>query len=275
MDMKTIDDTRYAEQPVEYRVARSRKELEKAYELVYKEYYKREYTGDVPSRMRLSIHNALPQTTTFIGINEAGDILATATIIPDSPLGLPMDDIYGEELQQLRNSGKSICEISMLASDSDLHHGAPLSLLLKHQIVILSLFKVLLDYVRDVLEVDLICITVNPRYSLFFELILFKNLGGGLKKYPNVNDAPAIAKYLDVHTVVEGFSAPGNEGLYDIFVSRQTDSSRFSQKKEFTPEDLRYFFLEKNPILEKAPETQLKYIKSCYPFFRDTPAENA
>jgi hypothetical protein len=262
--MKLPNDTHKLEEHIEYRVARSRKELEKAFALVYKEYRKREYTDDIPSRMRLSIHNALPQTTTFIGITEYNDIVATATIIPDSPLGLPMDDVYGEELQKLRDAGKGICEISMLASDSELVQGAPLSVLLKHQIFILSLFKVLLDYVRDMLKLDYICIPVNPRYSLFFEMILFKDLGGGLKSYPTVNGAPAIAKYLDVHTVAKEFSVPGNEGLYDIFVARQTDEARFAQKKELTSEDLSYFFLEKSKVFEKAPETQIEYIKDCY-----------
>jgi len=30
------------------------------------------------------------------------EVLTTATIVPDSPLGLPMDDIYRNELGQLR-----------------------------------------------------------------------------------------------------------------------------------------------------------------------------
>jgi hypothetical protein len=81
---------------IEYRVARTREELEKAYSLVYKEYLRRGYVKQNASGLRISIYNALPQTTTFISIIEK-EIIATATVIPDSYLGLPMDEIYHEE----------------------------------------------------------------------------------------------------------------------------------------------------------------------------------
>ena len=101
----------------DYRVARSRRELEKAYALVYQEYLKRDYINEVESGWRISLHNAMPETTTFVGIMEE-EVLATVSIIPDSPLGLPMDCIYREELNQFRAQKKKICEISMLASIS-------------------------------------------------------------------------------------------------------------------------------------------------------------
>ena len=85
---------------IEYRVARTSKEIEKAYYLVYKEYLKRGYVNESKSEIRASIYNILPQTTTFVSaVGE--EVLATATAIPDSPLGLPMDDLYYDKLAPL------------------------------------------------------------------------------------------------------------------------------------------------------------------------------
>jgi len=64
---------------VDYRVARNRQELEAAYGLVYKEYLKRGYIKPDGERIKLSIFNALPQTTTFVAILDR-QIVATATV---------------------------------------------------------------------------------------------------------------------------------------------------------------------------------------------------
>ena len=85
---------------IEYRVARSRDELAQAFHLVYEEYLKQGYIHEHPSKMRLSLHNLVPETTTFIAKVDS-TVVATATVIPDSPLGLPMDELYREELAGL------------------------------------------------------------------------------------------------------------------------------------------------------------------------------
>ena len=92
---------------IDYRAARSKEELQKAYSLVYKEYLKRKYVTENQSGLRISIHNALPETTTFVGIADS-EVLATATVIVDSPLGLPMDKIYSDDLKKIRKKGKKI-----------------------------------------------------------------------------------------------------------------------------------------------------------------------
>ena len=90
---------------IEVRVARDTDELEEAFALVYREYLRKGYTDKNSSGLRLSLHNALPDATTFIALSEKNVIIATATIVPDSFLGLPMDSIYYDELNRLRRIG--------------------------------------------------------------------------------------------------------------------------------------------------------------------------
>ncbi len=251
---------------IEYRVARSRTELEKAYSLVYREYLKRGYVKESPLKMKFSLFNALPQVTTFIAALE-DDIISTATVIPDSPLGLPMDDIYHEELEKLRTENKRICEISMLASETELFKsGVSLMLNSKKMFFIFCLFKAIFDYAIDVLKMDDICISINPKHSLTYDFIMFKTLGG-LKAYENANGAPAVGKYLDLNTVEEECKIRDKEGLYRMFFCKKTPPEKFDGKMALSPRDLRYFFVEHTEIFRNASPAQLEYIRKSYPTY--------
>lgn len=249
---------------VEFRVVRTRTELEKAYSLVYKEYLKKGFTSENPYGLRFSFYNALPETTTLIAIRDNSEILATATIISDSALGLPMNDIFETELAQLRGDGKKICEITMLAVDTDFFkHNFP-ALPFSSSLYIFSFFKVIFDYVQYIIGFDIMCAAVHPHRKNIFDHLLFQDFGTE-KSYYNANGAPAIAKYLDVHSVAERFSKPGKERLYKIFVLQQTNVSQFEEPLRFTLGDLLYFFAVKSDILSTLSPSKLEYIKSCYP----------
>lgn len=251
---------------IDYRVARTKEELEKAFCLVYKEYLRKGYTGQNLSQLRLSIFNALPETTTFIAENN-GNIVSTITLIPDSPLGFPMDELYREELKQLRKDDKKLAEVSMLASSNELFQDEVNTMLnSKKLFFVFFLFKTLLDYATKFLKLDYLCAVINPRHSLVYDFLLFKQLGD-LKSYRKVNDAPAIAKYLDLHMAEEQCRKKELQGLLKMFFLRKTDEAKFKDKFEFSETDLKYFFADKSDILKNATPAQIEYLKICYPKF--------
>lgn len=249
---------------INYRVARTREEIEQAYALVYKEYLKKGYTKEYKSGLRFSLYNALPLTTTFIAATDSQRIAATATVIPDSPLGLPMDELYQDELSVFREQGRKLCEISMLASDNYLLAHAPLSSPLKNLLPLFILFKALLDYAQDILKSDIMCITIHPKYKTAFNLLEFKDLSG-IRNYQDVNGAPAIGQYVDMCTLAQDFSVQGKEKLYAIFIANKTNPSQFTQKLFFNMHDLKYFFCEKSDIFKTMPSAHKDYIERCYP----------
>lgn len=251
---------------IDYRVARSRAELEKAYRMVYKEYLKRGYLQESNPELKLSVYNAIPQTTTFVSIFE-DEVFSTATLVVDSPLGLPMDDIYHRELEGLRKENKKLCEISMLASDTGLFsEGVSLMLNSKKMFFIFHLFKLVFDYARDHLSLDCICITINPKHALTYDFLLFKDLGG-LKTYGAVNGAPALAKYLDLNTINRECEQRRKEGLQQMFLQNRTPPGKYARKITLNPQDLKYFFVEKSHIFQDSSPAQLGYIKQCYPAY--------
>lgn len=251
---------------VDYRVARTRQELEGAFTLVYKEYLRRNYIRPDGEAIKLSIFNALPQTTTFIALFDK-QIVATASVVLDSPIGLPMDKIYHEELCSLRQQGNKVCEVSMLASDTQIFQGGTsLMLNAKKLFFIFNLFKVIFDYAGELAKMDYICITINPKHNLTYEYILFKDLGG-LKVYDTVNNAPAIAKCLNLKTSKDECQKLNKPGLYEMFFMRRTHPDHFARKALLSPADLKYFFVDKTDIFKQAANIQMAHVKSCYPAY--------
>jgi hypothetical protein len=97
-----------------FSLAQTTDELFQAYSLVYRNYLRAEYIDPHASEMRYSSHNALPQTVTLVA-KLRSSVVTTASIVFDSPLGLPMDSIYHDELEQLRRERARLCEVTMLA----------------------------------------------------------------------------------------------------------------------------------------------------------------
>ena len=251
---------------INFRVARTKEELEDAAALVHREYAKKGYTKKSNSRLRLAIYNAHPNTTTFIA-KAGNEVIATATVIPDSPLGLPMDEVYRDELNQMRKENKKLCEISMLASDTELFNdGISMMLNSKKLFLVFSLFKHIFDYTRECLKPDYICLTINPRHKLTYDFLRCKDLGG-VKAYRGVNEAPAVAKYVDLNSIEKEYKTEDMKGLYKMFFQRKTDFTKFANRYTYSFRDLKYFFVEKTDILKSASPSKRDYLAKCYPFY--------
>jgi len=247
-------------------VARTREEFEQAYALVYQEYLKRGYVNEASSQLRLSFYNALPETTTF-AVTSNGHIAATATVIPDSPLGLPIDELYGEELAFFRKQNKKICEVSMLASNTELfREGTSMMLNAKKMFFIFFLFKHIFNYVRNHLHLDYIFITINPKHQLTYESLHFVDVGP-LRFYDKVNGAPALGKYVEVGSVAEKILTSNKSGMYKMIFKGQVSPEVYARRVCFSLEDIKYFFIEKSNVLLKASPEQMNYIKQCYPSY--------
>jgi len=251
---------------IEYRVARSKQELEASYSLVYKEYLERGYINESISKLHLSIYSALPQAVTFVVMLEK-KMFCTATLITDSRLRLPMDELYHEELDQLRNQDKRLCEISMLACDPELFkNGVSVVLNSKKLFFIVYLLKVIFDYVMEYLKYDCICINIDPKHKLTYDYLLFKDLGE-VKVSACANAIPVQGKYLDLSTVEKECVDNNKEGLHKMFLQKNVGFDKFRKKYDFTMDDLQYFFVERTDIFRNASMFQLDYVMQCYPTY--------
>jgi len=247
------------------RVARSAKELEEAYSLVHNEYKRvglvaKRYKA---SRLRISILNANPETTTFVATYRS-NVIATVTVIPDSPLGLPMEKVYKKEIDALRKQRLKLVEVSQFAISASLFPKGWYSLFNFDKLIfIFRLFKVVLDYVKYVAKVDEVCICVMPCHEYLYNFIQFKNFLKKPKRYPAGNNKLVIAKHLSLNTVEDRFRL--RKGLYSIFFGKKTPPDALKGKRAFTKQDLEHFFVKRTDVFQKASPERMAFIRQCYP----------
>lgn len=235
------------------RPAASRDELEQAYRLVYGSYLSRGYIEPDASGMRLTLFNMLPDAVTFVAVCK-GLVIATVSLIPDTTAGLPMEEIYGDELQQLRAEGRHLSEVTMLA-DRRAHVRRTFPMLL-------ALMKLVFDYAQLSLKANDLCITINPRHKEYYErYLLFQELGG-LRSYPSVRNNPAIARRLDLDTVLE--RCKGNERLLKTFYKKRTPRKALDSRYRMTPEDVACFAQLSTAVAE-APQALFDSVRLCFP----------
>jgi hypothetical protein len=174
---------------LEVRLATGTELFDAAFRLVHDQYVARGYMTPAPSGRRLSLFNALPGTKVFVACRRRR-LLGTVSLVQDSRLGLPMDEIFGAELDGLRAGGWRLGEVSALATAGGEATGG--------FALVLRLVRVMAIYAADVARLDYLCIAVNPRHQGFYrKAFAFEPLGTP-RRYPRANGAPAVALRLDL-----------------------------------------------------------------------------
>jgi hypothetical protein len=241
-------------QGVSVRPAASRDELESAYRLVYSSYRQRGYVEENSAGVRLTLHNALPGTVTFVCVLR-GEVIATVSMVPDSAVQLPMDSIYHAELQELRDAGRKPAEVTMLADRrEDPVRALPM---------LKELMKRVFDYATLVEDTTDLCIAVNPRHERYYRQHLLFTPFGEPKSYPSVRGHPAVAERLDLKTVAQ--RCKENEELRKQFLTNRTPLEVFRGRYQMTLEDLEYFFSDLTPLFKGAPDDVVACLKEFYP----------
>ncbi len=102
-----------------------------------------------------------------------GRVVGTMTLIVDSQLGLPMDQIYAEDLGGIRSERHQLTEASGLALDPDCQRSGVA--------ILMRLIRLITLYAAEVLRSSDICIAVNPRHATFYRKALyFQDFGASL-----------------------------------------------------------------------------------------------
>lgn len=229
-----------------------RAELRAALELVHDNYVRCGYMRPTPSGMRVCAQYALPNTRTYIALKE-GEVVATVSLFPDSPLRLPMDDLYGPEVDGLRREGRAVAEVGMLADRRrELTRGVDL---------LLAMMKHVFHGARGSGVNDLL-ITVNPKHAKFYHRLLRFHQIGETRSYASVRNAPAVLLRLPVSEIAEK-DAP-NERIRAVFFTPIAQEERVGTYT-MNRDDLRWLLAEKSRLLWELEPAQAKAIEARYP----------
>jgi len=183
---------------IQVKLASERDEFEQAFRLVADRYKSRGYEAADAGAYRFTPYHALPGTVTFVA-KDGDRVVATLSLVPDNDtLGLPMESIYTDEVERLRDEGRTLAEVTCLAEE-----GLNPREFLR---VFSAMIRVMFQYhVRR--GGDTWVITVNPRHRSYYSKVLGFVPLGPCRSYSTVGDAPAEAFYLDVDEMRESVPA--------------------------------------------------------------------
>lgn len=148
--------------------------------------------------------------------SDKDEVVGTITLNIDSSVGILADDIFKEDIDQYRQMGKKLCELSKLAVDPDIRSKA----------VLAALFHIAFIYARRLHHCTDAFIEVNPRHRLFYQRMLGFKMHGPVKINRRVN-APACLLSLDLAHMEEQINQLGGRAnlaatertLYPYFFS--------------------------------------------------------
>ncbi|HOX06003.1 MAG TPA: radical SAM protein [Planctomycetota bacterium] len=241
------------------RVAASAEDRRKAWRLAYRVYRGKDYAGPNAQELWYGLHDALPGTTTLLverqepaGSSRTQSVpVAALTLVFDSPLGLPADELYRSELDGLRAGGRKLCEIvSLVSIETDLRRGAEI---MKHLFKLAYLVAHHLEGATDFL------ITVNPRHVSFYKRMLLMTEAGPERAYAKVGGAPAVLLGLDLVAAWETYREhfghlDGDRNLYRFFLDRAGELREWLRgaRRPLDEASLRRYFVEERPLLAGA-----------------------
>ena len=249
-----------AKERVEF--ATRREQFEEAFRLVYQEYFKKGYCPQNPSNMRVSIYNTLPDTVTFC-LWRKNTLLGTASLIFDSPLGLPMECVYPEEVQALRKAGRRLCEVSLLALNSQVISKGIRPIYFAERLRCLyQIFKPIFWYARDTAQITDLCIAMNPIHKFLYSSLYFEQFGDE-RIYESVNGNPSIAMRLTFDNI-EG-RAKKTPGLFKLFLGKKLELRKISEFFRWNQDDFSYFFTQVSDVLKDAKPEYIEHLSHNYP----------
>jgi hypothetical protein len=176
-----------------FTVARETGLLDAAFRLVHDQYVWRGFmTAPHPSGRRVNLRHALPATRVFVA-SDGSRVVGTVSLIPDSPLGLPMDEVFADHLDAFRRRGRRIAEVSALAMDADRRaHGLP---------VLMRLLRMVVLHAAEVARLDDLCLVVRAHHADFYRQVFSCRPLGQPRNYEKVHLPGAVALHLDLGVV--------------------------------------------------------------------------
>jgi hypothetical protein len=186
--MSLVKQSPIIERSLEYRVASTLGERAGAFQLVYQSYLRTGLGTPNLYRMRVTPHQLCDSSQIFVGLHD-GQVVSTVTLVADGPMGLPMEDMFSQEVEDFRAEGRRVAEVSCLADrrqDS------------RRFLESFSQLTRLMAQFARYQGIHNLLISVHPRHARFYSRYFgFRPISDRVANCPHVQDHPAIGLNLD------------------------------------------------------------------------------
>lgn len=258
-----------------FKIADRRSEWEQAFRLLHDVSVQAGYYQPKASGMRISPCHAVPSTAVFIAL-KGEQVVGTMTLVEDSPLGVPMEPIFPDEVNRYRVQKRRVAEVSALAVHKAFR-GTGMTM---------TMNRVMWRWAYFYRQLTDLVISVRTMLADYYESVLLFEQIGPSRPYRGLNDTPVVPMRLDLQTAVERYQRvygekplPGLRNIYRFMVlDRDITAVKLPRRlnqvwvenDEVPPmgaEDFSYFFVEQEPVLADVDEHRLRYLAKCYPGF--------
>jgi len=207
------------------KIARTHEEWLASYRLAYENYLRKGLVSENIFGIRVTPYHLLPEATTFVSMRNSEQV-ATVTLIGDSSEGIPMESIFPNQVEEIRNSGATFGEVTSLAS-------RPMATKEFLQ-VYLKMMRLMAQYARSV-GIERFLMVVHPRHVPFYKRMMGFRMIGETRSYPTVCGAPAVPCQLEFAEVDET-----RPPFYDAIFGEKLPSEAL--RRHAMPEHAQKFF---------------------------------
>lgn len=178
--------------------AQKLEQVQSAWSLVYRRYSEEGLVFENP----LGIHTvpqAVGSQACVIYQALRGEVISTMTAVADSDNHLPLDSVYGDELDDFRQQGRGLVEVGLMADRRrDMRR------------TMKALFSIMCWVAYYALNFDKgdIVVGVHPHHVRFYQRCFGFVIFGEEKEYPTVNRNPVVPLWLPLRDALEQPSLP-------------------------------------------------------------------
>lgn len=218
---------RHGEHSLVVRTA-AREQAAIARSLVAKRYEERGYLQAQPGQGHVACHaeESLTVCSAYVGHSTVG----TIAVRFESVQPLKSEELFAEELAELRRDGKQLCEFSRLAVDG---HD------LEQKRVLAQLFHMAYLHAHRLAGCDMLVIEVNPRHVSFYRRWLGMEVRSEARHNHQVN-APAVMMTLDFNHARAEIARLGGTGdevgasrsLYPLFWGPAEEAAQLARMRQ-------------------------------------------
>lgn len=196
----------HSEESAEFtvRVASGRSELTAAYGLVYRQYVTKGFIAPRPGGIVYSQTFGLPTSRTVVAILEDGHVIGTWSMVGDNELGLHLEGTFASEVEQLRQKGSRLAEVTCLCTEPEIHISS------RAVLFELTKFAVHHSFLRGY---DDVLLAVHPHHYPFYWRTLRATQISPCRPYAAVSGSPAVCCRINM-AALEQSMAPRMRRYY-------------------------------------------------------------
>lgn len=177
--------------PLVCRTVGCRKDFRESFSVLYRSYHRSGLCARNPAELRVLPYHLCPQTQVFVG-EHRGKVCGTISLVLDESSGLPLEGVFRDFIQPIRDSGRRVAEFASLAIDPAYPQSKTKSFS--------QLTSTAVAFARHH-GVDELLAAVHPRHARFYHRAMGFRCLSQVVPYAGVQDHPAVLIAVSINDV--------------------------------------------------------------------------